>query len=63
MVLAHTEDVEPDLVGELDLLHEVAQPPLGRLALSDVSEREDTDLHDEVLPTGAWVSRAGALRG
>ena len=28
MVLAHAEDVEADLVGELDLLHQVAQPLL-----------------------------------
>ena len=29
VVLAHAEDVEPDLVGELDLLHQVAQPLRG----------------------------------
>ncbi len=30
MVLADAEDVESNLVGELDLLDEVAQPLLGR---------------------------------
>ena len=50
VVLADAEDVEPDLVGELGLLDDLAQALLGALALARVCEREDADLHAEVLP-------------
>ena len=52
VVLADAVDVEADLVGELDLLHEVAQallradPPPWRVS----AKRVDADLHDLVLP-------------
>ena len=56
MVLADPEDVEPDLLGELDLLQEVAQPlrlacgeAAGRVR-RDVGERVEADLHGEILP-------------
>ena len=58
VVLADPEDVEADLVRELDLLHEVAQPLLGALlALARVREREDADLHDRVVPVGSVQPR------
>jgi hypothetical protein len=57
MVLSDAEDVETYLVGELDLLHEVAQALFGPLALSHVREREDADLHGWVLPCGAGLRR------
>ena len=37
VVLADAEDVEPDLVGELDLLDEVREALLGRDGASEVS--------------------------
>ena len=51
VVLADAEHVEPDLVGELDLLDQVAQPllradhvPVERVLLK-LRERVDPDLH------------------
>ena len=50
VVLADAEDVEADLVRELGLLDELVQALLRTLALPRVREREDADLHAEVLP-------------
>jgi hypothetical protein len=50
MVLTDAEDVEADLVRELGFLDHLAQALLGALALAGVREREDADLHAEVLP-------------
>ena len=50
MVLADAEDVEADLVRELGLLDDLTQTLLRALALARVREREDADLHAEVLP-------------
>ena len=62
VVLADAEDVEADLVGELDLLDQVAQALLrATLAPARVRERVDADLHDRVLPVRRF-SRGGALR-
>jgi hypothetical protein len=51
VVLADGEDVEPELIGQLDLLHQVAHPLLGtdaavgrRIGL-ELGERVDADLH------------------
>ena len=60
-MLADAEDVEPDLVGELGLLDELAQALLRALALARVRERENSDLHVEVLPV-ADSATAGARR-
>ena len=50
MVLPDAEHVETDLLGELDLLHEIVQPLLrADLAVARVREREDADLHPHVL--------------
>ena len=50
MVLSDPENVEPHLVGELDLLHEVAETLLRvDLTVARVREREDADLHGRVL--------------
>ena len=49
VVLADAEDVESDLVCELGLLDDLAQPLLRALALADVREREHADLHERVL--------------
>ena len=52
VVLADAEDVEPDLVGQLDLLDQVAQPLLrGLIPGSDVGERVDAELHGRRLIT------------
>ena len=61
VMLADAEDVEPDLVGELGLLDELAQALLRALALARVRERENSDLHVEVLPV-ADRATAGARR-
>ena len=50
VVLADPEDVEPQLVGQPDLLHQVAQPlprPDGR---SDVREGDEPELHGKMMP-------------
>ena len=54
MVLAHSEDVEADFVGELDLLDELAQAAGGVASLlaPDVREREYADLHLSFLAHG-----------
>ncbi len=63
MVLSDSEDVEPDLVGELDLLDHVAQALLrADLALPDVREREDADLHVRFLAARRRQPRDGARR-
>ena len=55
VVLADAEDVEPDLVGELDLLDQVAQPLLGAdvgpTSTSEVELREgvDAEFHPETI--------------
>ena len=60
VVLADAVDVEPDLVRELDLLHELAQALLrAALAGARVGEGEGADLHDLVLPV-ACASAAAA---
>src|SRR5204862_8349989 len=47
VMLADAEHVEPDLVGQLDLLEQVAQPVGGRgLARRQRPERVDAELHD-----------------
>jgi hypothetical protein len=54
MVLSDAEDVEPHLVGEFDLLHEVAETLFrSDLALPRVCEGEHADLHGVVLPGAA----------
>ena len=46
VVLADAEDVEPDLVGELDLLEQVAQPLLGAdLVRGQLREGVEPELH------------------
>jgi len=45
VVLAHAEDVETDLVGELDLLHELAETLLRRSPGSELRERVQPELH------------------
>ena len=51
VVLADAEDVEPDPVGELDLLDQVAQPllrpdlPTGGRVRRELRERVDTEFH------------------
>ena len=46
VVLAHAEDVEPDLVGELDLLEQVRHPLLdGEVRVGQLAERVDAELH------------------
>ena len=49
VVLADAEDVEPDLVGELDLLHQIAQPLRRVGAGTELRERVDPDLHAGAL--------------
>ena len=44
MVLSHPEDVEPDLVGELDLLDHFAQALLGPIRPSRVSANVKTPI-------------------
>jgi hypothetical protein len=52
VVLSDAEDVEPDLVGELDFLEQVAEPPThvglasGSRVEPGLCERVDADLHD-----------------
>jgi len=48
MMLADAEHVQADLVGELDLLDQVAQA-LGRVAAGGFAECVDADLHWGVL--------------
>jgi hypothetical protein len=43
-MLTDTEDIEPDLVGQLYLLDHVAKP-LVRAAANGLAERVDADLH------------------
>ena len=63
MVLSDPEDVEPDLVGELDLLDEFAQTLLrADRAVSRVREREDADLHARVLAARGVTRVDGRLR-
>ena len=56
MVLADAEEVEPDLVGELDLLDEVCEAPrcvdllAGDRIRTDVAECEEPEFHRSVLP-------------
>ena len=58
VVLADAVDVEPDLVRELDLLHELAQALLrAALAGARVGEGEGPDLHDLVLPVACRQRR------
>src|SRR6185295_1457175 len=45
VVLADAEDVEPDRVGELDLLDELAQPLSRIRAWREVGEAGDAELH------------------
>ena len=45
MVFADTEHVEADLVGELDLLHQVAQAFTGAGTWRHFSERIDSEFH------------------
>jgi len=48
MVLAHAEHVQPQLVGQLDLLEQILQPlrHLGRAGSgADVGERGQAELH------------------
>ncbi len=46
VVLADAEDVEPDLVGELDLLEQVPEPlPGAQLGRGQLRERVDAQLH------------------
>ena len=66
-MLAEAEDIEPDLIGEHDLLDEVAEPfrragpPSGDGIGSDVCEGIETDFHD-CLP-GAASQLAIGVRG
>ncbi len=56
VVLADAEDLKADLLGELDLLDQLAQPPLGRDGAPGVGvgrelgEGVDTDLHPAHRP-------------
>lgn len=49
VMLADAEDVETDLVCQLDLLDEVAQPPCGVHARTDVRERVQAEFHRRFL--------------
>jgi hypothetical protein len=50
VVLAYAEDVEPDLVGKLDLLHQVPQAPGGAdVGGGDLREGVDAELHADIL--------------
>ena len=57
VVLADAEDVEPDLLGELDLLEQFRHAPL-RACCPELGERVDAQFHDDavspkrVLPGG-----------
>src|SRR2546430_1934478 len=51
VVLADPEDVQPDLLGELDLLQEVAHPR-GRILVVQLRKRVDADLHRVTLAGG-----------
>ena len=62
VMLADAEDVEPDLVGQLDLLDQVAQPLLGADHVPgprvgrQLREGVDPDLHDvaNTVPGKRW---------
>ena len=45
MVLADAEDVQPDAVGQLDLLDQLREPALRCDARAQVAERVDAELH------------------
>ena len=51
MVLADAEHLEADLIGELDLFHQIAEPlrrrqrPAGRRVRRVLDKRVDADLH------------------
>ena len=47
VVLADREHVEPELVGELGLLHQLAHPLLGRDAGAEVGEGGESEFHAE----------------
>ena len=49
MVLADGEDVEPELLGELGLLDELAQALLGADGGVDVREGGDSEFHGLIL--------------
>ena len=57
VVLTDAEDVEPDLLGELDLLEQLRHAPL-RACCPELGERVDAQFHDDavspkrVLPGG-----------
>lgn len=59
-MFAQTEDVEADLVGQLDLFDQVAQPLVradraGAGLGTDVSKSVETEFHD--LSSNGWVLR------
>jgi hypothetical protein len=49
VVLADAEDVEADLVGKLDLLEEVSQPPCRADLRADVGEGVEAKFHHRFL--------------
>lgn len=61
-MLAETKDVQPDLVGELDLLDQVAQPLVrtdrtGTRFRADVGESVETEFHSVSSQGLSWRYR------
>ena len=59
VVLPDAEDVEPDLVGELDLLDQVPQPLLGVEPGRQLSEGVDPELHGRIVAVSPRLSDTG----
>jgi hypothetical protein len=56
-MFAHAEHVEADVLRELRCLEHVVEPTAGVVIATDVREREDADLHGEVLAVSRDAGR------